>query len=148
MTPEQKEKAIEDAYRLLVRLEISSWSEPPDDPKEELERTIALVECVFGEPAIYRSIPEPVRKRAIEFLKQCRPPIGKHGGYSTAERDRVIIEAIVFIHRKYGINPTRNLINQGKACGCSIVMEALRELEINLSEKTIANIWDARPVPE
>jgi len=145
MTPEEEEeKAIEDAYRLLVRLKISSWSEPPDDPKEELPRTIALFECVFGEAAIHRSIPEPVRKRAIEFLKQCRPPSGKRGRYSTTLRDQLIIEAVTFVCEKYGLAPTRASANQNDKHppgGCSIVAKALGELRFNVSEKAIGNIW-------
>ena len=101
MTPEEEEKAIEDAHRLLVPIKISSWNEAPKDPKEELARVIALVECAFGE---LHTIPEPVRKRAFEFLKQCRSPIRKRGSYSLAGRDRVIVEAIAFIKDKYRID--------------------------------------------
>jgi len=145
MTPEEEEKAIEDAHRLLVPIKISSWNEAPKDPKEELARVIALVECAFGELA--DTIPEPVRKRAIEFLKQCRPPIRKRGSYSLAGRDRVIVEAIAFIKDKYRIDATQSPASDD-LCACSIVAEALSRLGIDLTEKAVANIWGARTIPE
>jgi len=142
MTPEE-----DDAYRLLARLKIYTWNKPPEDPKRELERTIGLVECAFGELA--GTIPEPVRKRAIEFLKQCQPPTGRRGGYSLAWRDQVIIETVDFLCAKYSLEPTRNPARQTgehSPCACSIVAEALRELGINLTEKAVSNIW-SRTVP-
>jgi hypothetical protein len=141
MTSEEEEKAIEEARYLLARLKISSsWSEPPDDPKKELEQTIALIECVFGEPTIYRLIPEASRRRAIAFLKQCRPPKGRRGGrYTQAERDRLIVQTIELLNKKYRI-----AIANSPTCCCSIIAQVLTEFGMGVDRKTLENIWSNR----
>jgi hypothetical protein len=41
-----------------------------------------------------------------------------------------------------GVLPTRNRETQTPYCGCSIVVEALAEINVNLSEAAVEKVWE------
>jgi hypothetical protein len=71
----------------------------------------------------------------------------KRGRKSQNTRDTAIAWVIYSITRASGLHPTRNpgaANRQAAACGCSIVVDALKRHNIHMSEANVAAIWRRR----
>jgi hypothetical protein len=155
VSPAAEEEAIKTATYFLGRIiaDVTSWDEQGTDagnPARELRHAIAFIECVLGDEAA-DGIPgiKIARKAAIPILKRARPPAGsKSGAHSLSWRNQLIIEAIRQVCARHNLKATRNVGNRDEEhdpSGCSVVAEALRRREIELSESRITKeIWAKR----
>jgi hypothetical protein len=79
---------------------------------------------------------------AIPLLRQGRPPKRERKRpKSDLSRELWITWGVASICREFGVAPTRNPETRGVECGASIVRKALRQLDVKLSERRIANIF-------
>jgi hypothetical protein len=73
-------------------------------------------------------------------------PSPNRGRPSTRFRDHWITQAVA-ISMRYGLMPTRNRANSGpdrQPTACGIVATVLTELDINLTETSVEDIWSRR----
>jgi hypothetical protein len=83
-----------------------------------------------------------VREVVLPALRLGRLPKGKgrrRGG--NLLRDRWIAAVVATICQRHGLSPYKNEASKHTCNGCSIVVEALNELGIDLDEKTVKGIY-------
>jgi hypothetical protein len=96
-------------------------------------------------------LPERLRNYLAELLILRDYGPKKRPGHSTYLRDQFIRHSVKAVCA-YGFDPTRNEATREKTSGaaeersaCSIVQDVLKEFGVYLEEKSIEDIWGARP---
>jgi len=169
-TEERDEAAIAEAKELLRPLtkvgSIVNWHDPAsNDPRDEYQAAVDYVTALLDPPPIPTNPKQAetydpraqraadeflgthasiVRKAVLPALRLGRPPKrkGRHGGLLRDRWIAAVVEAVCTRHklRPYR-NPHPNPHRNRAACGCSIVAEALDQLGIGLSEKSVMRIY-------
>ena len=104
--------------------------------------------CEWGALAVSYSgsIPLPLRNyiadRLLEQAESGRRKRGRHPD-DLLPRDFAITYAIARVH-EHGFSPTRNPAHAAQESACSIVTEALKRINIHMSEDNVEKIWGRR----
>jgi hypothetical protein len=126
------EAAMESAGRILglqKRLGMFRKARSKDDPERDLRL------AARGRILMYGLLPERERDVVCRMLGQERP-IGRP---TYAMRNRAIAGMVRQIKER-GFDATRNAATRRESA-CSIVAKALARLGLNLSERTVEDIW-------
>ncbi|QIG47200.1 hypothetical protein G5V57_05300 [Nordella sp. HKS 07] len=90
-----------------------------------------------------RAVPETLRAYVVKTM--LRPPNYRKLGrnrYTLAGRDVTIGMLVADLCRDYGINPTRNPLNEAVMSGCSILSKALAEIGSPMTEGAVEKVWN------
>jgi hypothetical protein len=141
-SPREEERAgaideVRESLRLKFRL---AQLYEDKGPKALHYSAIHVMDHILGQADLIGYAPG-VREKIISVLRQSRSSPKKRGRHQDRDRlrNQFIADAVETL-RLRGFIPTRNDTSV-EECGCSIVSMALAELEIQLSEKSIARIW-------
>jgi hypothetical protein len=89
-------------------------------------------------------IPDPrLRSYVAKRLSGDICPPKKGRGGDNAFRDAAIVGLLIPLLLAKGFKPTRNDSTEGE-CPCSILSKALDQIDIDLSEKRLSNLWARR----
>jgi hypothetical protein len=68
--------------------------------------------------------------------------MGQRGGdpRKNTARNVIIGQMVLFLSNQLRLKPTRNLASEGE-CASSIVTRLLKEVDVHLTEKSVAEIW-------
>ncbi len=131
-------------HRDLTFLTVAAALIGQDPPPDKRLRAIEMLESeLYPEGAPHGGLTRPLTG------KKPSTPERRRGGdpFAYKTRDLIIVHAIAEVSKAFGYNPTRSRASKDKAgtdSACSIVMEALRQVGVNMSEEAVERIWNHR----